>query len=223
MKIPKLRRSLAIYALALVRALFNPEQLRYFSRMSASASTLSGARKLGLRVEDFLLLNDSGAFRDYAKTELIDGDIYVSGPRFAPQARTKSRLALALATRLAELGGDLEAIIGVSVRLNEDSVPRPDIVLTRWRGGGLIPVESVALVIEVSDTTLETDLGRKSDLYAAAGIPEYWVIDLNEGRALMHELPDADGYHGQLDILLNERLASATIDGLEVEGAKLLG
>lgn len=205
------------------RALFKMALLRYFSGMNAAAPILTTPRKLGLRVEDFLLLNDSGAFDDYGKTELIDGDIYVMNAQFSKHAGAKSRLAFALTMRLREIGSDLVLMTEVAVRLNGDSMPEPDIVIHRWRGDGPVPADSVALVVEVADTTLDRDLGRKSDLYAAAGIPEYWVIDLTEGRALMHEFPDADGYHGQLDILLTERLNSATIAGLEVEGAVVTG
>ncbi|WP_010185492.1 Uma2 family endonuclease [Sphingomonas sp. PAMC 26605] len=189
--------------------------------MNASAPVLTTPHKVGLRVEDFLLLNASGAFDDYGKTELIDGDIYVMNAQFSEHAGAKSRLAFALTVRLREIGSDLELMTEVAIRLNDDSMPEPDIVLHRWRGEGPVPVESVALVIEVSDTTLANDLGRKSDLYAAAGIPEYWVIDLNESRALMHENPDSDGYHGQLDILLTDRLVSATIADLEVDGSEV--
>lgn len=189
--------------------------------MDASALIVANPHKLGLRVDDFLLLNASGAFDDYGKTELIDGDIYVMNAQFSEHAGAKSRLAFALTVRLREIGSDLELMTEVAIRLNDDSMPEPDIVLHRWRGEGPVPVESVALVIEVSDTTLANDLGRKSDLYAAAGIPEYWVIDLNEGRALLHENPDSDGYHGQLDILLTDRLVSATIADLEVDGSEV--
>lgn len=190
--------------------------------MNAPADILTTPAKVGLSVENFMLLVESGAFVDYAKTELIDGDIYVMNAQFSPHARAKSRLHVALAARLQEIGSDLESLVEVAIRLNDDTMPEPDLVLTTWRGRGAVPVETVALVIEVSDTTLDRDLGRKSDLYAAAGIPEYWVIDLNENRALMHENPDADGYHGQLDLPLGETLASATIEGLEIDTARLL-
>ncbi len=191
--------------------------------MNAAAPISTTPQKRGLRVEDFLLLNANGAFDDYGKTELIDGDIYVMNAQFSKHAGAKSRLAFALTMRLREIGSDLVLMTEVAVRLNGDSMPEPDIVIHRWQGDGPVPVDSVALVVEVSDTTLASDLGRKADLYAAAGIPEYWVIDLTEGRALMHESPSVDGYHGQLDILLNERLKSATIAGLEVEGAVVTG
>lgn len=189
--------------------------------MNVASPILTTPRKLGLRVEDFLLLDASGAFDGYGKTELIDGDIYVMNAQYTPHARAKSRLAYAITTCLQKNGSDLEAIVEVAVFLNAHSMPEPDIIVTYWRGTGPVPVESVALVVEVSDTTLASDLGRKAELYAAAGILEYWVIDLNAGRAVMHVLPGPDGYIEQTDVLLTESLLSATIADLAIDGAEV--
>ncbi|MDO6416652.1 Uma2 family endonuclease [Sphingomonas sp. BIUV-7] len=190
--------------------------------MTSSLRVVTSPERVWLSVENFLLLNDNGAFAAYTKTELIDGEVTGVNAHYSEHARPKSRLIVALVTRLEQMGSDLDVLSSVSVRVNDDSMPAPDIVLTRYRGDGAVPVESVALVVEVSDTTLDRDLGRKSDLYAAAGIPEYWVLDLKERRMLMHEHPDADGYHGQLDVLLGETLFSATIEGLEIDSAGLV-
>lgn len=190
--------------------------------MNAPVRIVSSPERLRLRVEDFVLLAQSGAFDDYGKTELIDGEIFFMNAQWSRHARVKSRLLVALSNRLAAIGSDLEAISEVSVRLSDDTMPEPDIVLTSWRGQGAVPVETVALVVEVADTTFDTDVGRKSDLYAAAGVPEYWVIDLKGNRALLHEHPDADGYHGQLDILLGKPLIAAMIEGLEVPTTGLI-
>lgn len=170
-------------------------------------------------VDQFLALSDQGLFDDYAKSELIDGEIVVMNAQHALHARAKSRFLQRLANALDTLGSPLEAWSEVSVRIEGGGLPEPDIVLTSYRGTGVVPVETVALLIEVSDTTLETDLGRKADLYARAGVPEYWVIDLNENRALLHANPrsDGSGYDGQLDILFGEPLHAATIEGLTVE------
>lgn len=178
--------------------------------------------KLRLRVEDFLLLNDSGAFDGYSKTELIDGDIYVMNAQHSPHARAQSRLLVELSLRLRELGSELEAYVEASVRLGDDTMPEPDITVTSWKGAGAVPVESVAMLVEVSETTLDTDLGRKSDLNAAAGIPEYWVVDLNEECILIHVEPSADGYLGQLDLPFGEPLSSATIEGLDLGVVRLI-
>ncbi|MBY0519703.1 MAG: hypothetical protein K2P79_04680 [Sphingomonas sp.] len=72
-----------------VASFFNMLVVRYFSGMNASALILTTPRKLGLRVEDFLLLNASGAFDGDGKTELIDGDIYVMNAQFGEHARAK--------------------------------------------------------------------------------------------------------------------------------------
>jgi Uma2 family endonuclease len=173
--------------------------------------------------EQFLALCDQGMFQDYAKVELIDGEIVVMNAQHSRHARVKTRLAIRLGNALAELCSPLEPQVEASVRLSDGSMPEPDIVLTSFRGVGVVPVESVALVIEVSDTTLDTDLGRKADLYADAGIREYWVIDLNENRVLMHANPreDGSGYDGQLDVPFGEPLHAATVEGLTVESSDL--
>lgn len=184
--------------------------------MNAPNRIVTTPERARLSVANFLLLADSGAFAAYTKSELIDGDIYVMNAQYSHHARTKSRLLVALAIRLKEIGSDLEALGEVSIRLNDDSMPEPDIVLTRWAGHGPVPVETVSLIVEVADTTLDIDLGRKAELYAAAGVPEYWVVDLNYDRVLMHARPEGDTYRGQRDVPFGGPLTAATIEGLEV-------
>lgn len=108
----------------------------------------------------------------------------------------------------------------ISVRMTEHDVPEPDIVVTdQPEGEGILRLSAARLVIEIFERTLAIDLGRKADLYADAGVPEYWVIDVNERCVLMHAnpCPDGSGYDGQLDVPWGEVLHAATIDGLAVE------
>jgi Uma2 family endonuclease len=191
--------------------------------MNAPVRILPTREKVRLTVDSFLLLDEHGAFADYHKTELIDGDVYGMNAQHSRHARVKSRLLVELALALRALGGDLEAVSEVTVRVADDGAPEPDIVLTRWRGEGVMPVATVALMVEVSDTTLATDLGRKAELYGAAGVPEYWVVDLNGVRVVVHDGPSAAGYERRVDVALGDRLASATLPGIEVETATLVG
>ena len=112
-----------------------------------------------------------------------------------------------------------ERAISLYGRPVHGALPEPDTVLTSYRLEGVVPIETVALLVEVSDSTLGTDLGRKADLYADAGVREYWVVDLNEDRVLCHVNPreDGSGYDGQLDVLFGTPLYAATVDGLTVE------
>lgn len=196
---------------------------RYPDRMNAPFRIVATPERARLRVEDFLLLAGSGAFDDYTKTELVDGDIYVMNAQFSRHARTQSRLLVELTLALRAIDSDLEAWVEVAVRATDHDMPEPDIVLTRWRGGGAVPVGTVAMVVEVADSTLVADLGRKAELYAAAGISEYWVVDVEGRRVLIHHRPEPAGYACRAEVALGDRLASATIEGLEVGTADLVG
>lgn len=191
--------------------------------MNAPVTLSNVPGKLRLRVDDFLLLDEHGAFADYRKTELIDGEIFYMNAQHSEHARAKSRLAFELALRLRAIGSDLEVITEVTVRTADDSAPEPDIVLTGWRGTGVVPVETVALVVEVADTTLSTDLARKARLYAAAGVPEYWVVDLVGQRVVIQWRPEAGDYGERADVPFPAALTSATIEGLDLVGVRLIG
>ena len=187
--------------------------------MNSPFRAVTTPEKARLRVEDFLLLNDHGAFADYSKTELVEGEIYFMNVQQSRHARIKTQLAFELTIRLRALGSDFQPIVEASTRISDDTLPEPDIVVTSYKGPHVVPLDTVALLIEVSDSTLDTDLGRKADLYAAAGVPEYWVVDVNENRVLMHANPrsDGSGYDGQLNVPFGQVLQAATIAGLEVE------
>jgi Uma2 family endonuclease len=75
----------------------------------------------------------------------------------------------------------------------EDSEPEPDVVVvrgnTRDYQDGHPGAQDVALVVEVSDTTLERDRGTKRRIYARAGILVYWLINLIENRVEVYTNP----------------------------------
>jgi len=89
-----------------------------------------------------------------------------------------------------------EAPIDVSPEDNPASEPEPDVYVLRtraWPGNNPRP-EHLALVVEISDSTLNFDLGVKAGLYARAGIVEYWVLDLNSRRLIVHRDPSGSVY-----------------------------
>ena len=179
-------------------------------------------QRFKLRIEDYLLLDEAGAFEGIGRTELIDGEILLMPPQHRSHARFKSRLYFVLQSDLADRADGLEAIVEPSVSVPPHNVPAPDIVITNAADGeGLVPLESVRLAIEVSDSSLAIDLGRKRAIYARAGIPEYWVIDVRARRVHQHWAPDSDSYREHRLVALGERIEAATIDGLAVETVAL--
>ena len=175
-----------------------------------------------LRVADYLLLDESGAFDAYRKTELIEGDVYFMNAQHRPHARIKSRLHVLLAAALTGSDMGMEAVVEGSIEIPPNNAPEPDIVLTSEADGeGLIPLVSVRLIVEVSDTTLLFDLNEKARVYANAGIPEYWVVDVN-GRVIQQLWsPDGDSYADRRTIAFGHPISAASLPDLTVETARL--
>jgi Uma2 family endonuclease len=174
-----------------------------------------------LRVKDFMLLHDAGAFAGYAKSELIGGEIWVMNAIYSRHASATAEMVMSLGMAVKAAGLNLKLYCPLSVDLSDDSLPEPDIALCEKHTSGPMPLAKVKLLIEVSDTTLAIDLGRKAELYARAGVPEYWVIDLNENRALLHMTPKDGDYAEQIDVPFGQPLHSGTLDGVTVETSGL--
>lgn len=131
-------------------------------------------------------------------------------------------LERALSDALVAAALPYEALIEATVAMPPHNAPEPDIVVTNEPiGEGPIPLASVALIVEVSDTTLAFDLGDKQLLYARQAVPEYWVADV-QGR-VMHQMwqPGGRGYRGQRPIAFGAMIASESLVGLEVETDRL--
>ena len=176
-----------------------------------------------LTVDDFLLLDRSGAFAAYRKTELINGTIVFVNAQYGRHLRVKIRLLRRLSDACDGLGGGLEAWSEGSIDMAPDSMPEPDLFITNATPPDApVPAASVILICEVADSTVKDDLGEKAELYARRGIPEYWVVDLPAG--LIHQMwsPSAAGYAERHECKLGDRIDAATVAGLGVDTAGLV-
>ena len=176
-----------------------------------------------VKVEDYLLLDRSGAFDEFAKTELIEGVIVAMNAQYSTHARVKTLLLRRIADKVDACMPGFEAWSEASVSLGPDTMPEPDILVTSFKPADrtAVPAETVALIVEVADTTQRYDLGAKAALYARFGIPEYWVLDVS-GR-LVHQMwmPESDDYTERREVAFGERIEAATIAGLEIETSGL--
>ena len=170
-----------------------------------------------------MLLNDSGAFDAVAKVELIDGEVVRMNAQYQRHAYLKSEIAFLVRNALTDLDGTWTTLVEVAVALPPSDMPEPDVVILRGAPGrGPVPVDRVALLIEVSDTTADTDLGEKAALYARFGVAEYWVLDDRAGRIVRFAQPsDAGLFREIVEVSIGEPLAAATISGLSINTASL--
>lgn len=101
----------------------------------------------------------------------------------------------------------------------QGSVPEPDFAILR--GGmqvfdGRNPTSAdAALVIEISDTSYRTDREIKGKLYAAGGVPEYWIVNLNRRVLEVFTSPTAEGFGAMSEVAEGGEVV-LRIDGREV-------
>jgi Uma2 family endonuclease len=69
-----------------------------------------------------------------------------------------------------------------------------------------VPARNIILAVEVADTTLGKDVGAKSREYARAGIPTYWVIDIQARAVRVLTDPEGEEYRGVQIVRFGERL-----------------
>lgn len=174
-----------------------------------------------LTARDFWLLADSGAFADYARTELIEGEIWVVNSVHRWHARVMGIMHLALVRAIEATGLDLEVLIAGSVSMTEDSVPEPDlsVIAPLSHNSKTILPEEMRIAIEIAATTAGFDLGRKAGLYASNEVAEYWVIHRDRGEVIQMWSPTGDGYAERQEVKFGDPVEAATVRGLRVETA----
>ena len=96
-------------------------------------------------------------------------------------------------------------------RLSKDTYLEPDVVIyPRMIGLQGLAGANVLLVVEIADSSLRYDTGRKSALYASFGIRELWVVDAVQLTTRMFREPAADGYRSAQDFDPADRLMPLT-------------
>jgi Uma2 family endonuclease len=144
-------------------------------------------------VGDFRAMAEAGLFTDQ-KIELIDGVIVDMSPA-NPEHEDS----------IDELDEKMQRVFSAKARVRVEKafdigddywLPHPDIALVKRRryGDNAPKPEDVFLLIEVSNTTLAEDLGKKLRRYASLGVQEYWVANSKEKVWLLHREPSDEAY-----------------------------
>jgi Uma2 family endonuclease len=141
-------------------------------------------------VDEVLAMLRAGVFQDDRKFELIEGELIQMQSKLNPHELFKNNLAQAF-YRL--LPATATAWVEPTLYMPPFNALDPDImVFPRGRSIEELQAAEVHLVVEVSATTLRTDLGIKAAIYARHDVPEYWVIDVRGPRLIVHRGPDGD-------------------------------
>ena len=163
-------------------------------------------------VSDYYLMAEAGILSPYDRVELIDGEIV----RMASIGSYHAGCVDYLATFFGHtLGFSVVIRVQNPLRVDEHNEPQPDLTLLKPRddfytqshpGSG-----DVLLAVEVSHTTVEFDRDVKAPLYARAGIPELWLVNLEDGYldALSH--PEGGEYRVARRLVRGDTIAPALL------------
>jgi len=174
-------------------------------------------------VEEYHRLAEVGVLHEDDRVELLNGLIVNMMPIGPFHGGSVNRL-----NRLFERLSQDRWLTSVQnpVHLGEHNEPQPDLLLLRPRddfyNAGHPRPEDVFLLIEVSDSTLLIDREEKLPIYARAGIPEVWIVNLAERKIEVYSAPAAGAYTQSRRVLPGAPLAPLAFPDAVVDTAALL-
>ena len=141
-------------------------------------------------VHSYYRLAELGIIAPDQKTQLIRGEVLLMSPASPEHNAVIARLQRLL---LAGFGDQAQVRVQLALSLNDDSEPDPDLSVVEVRADDYRHAHpgpaDTKLLVEVARSSLRFDLGDKAELYAEAGIHDYWVIDVDGGAVEVHREP----------------------------------
>ena len=169
-------------------------------------------------VAELEAMTEAGILLEDERIELIGGEIVPMSPKGNHHELVKTALNYYWTRKLPD---DVMLTTETTFRFAEDTYLEPDFVF--YPRGGLTELSgaSAKLVVEISDSSLHYDLGRKAGIYAAFGIAELWVIHAVRLETRVHTEPTITGYRGIIDLPPHQRLTPTLMPSLAITLAEL--
>jgi Uma2 family endonuclease len=175
-------------------------------------------------VDDYRRMAEAGILRPKDRVELIDGEVIQMSP-----IGHRHRVRLLRATTLfGRAFGDRALVACQSdLKLNDWTEPQPDILVLKPRadfyaGKDWTP-EDVFFLTEVSDSSLRYDLSSKVPLFAASGIPEVWIEDVNNDILHVYRDPRGGAYAISLELQRQDRISPIAFPDIRFSVDDLFG
>ena len=166
--------------------------------MSATTQAAEGLMRRRWSVAEIEAMVAAGIIAEDERFELIGGEIVPMSPKGLRHERLKYALARFWMKRLPDGVGLIQE---TTFRLDKDTFVEPDFLFFREADGlaSLSPATAL-LAVEVSDSSLDYDLKRKTQLYAVHGVREVWVIDAETMVTHVRRSPGVDGHRERLTV-----------------------
>ncbi|MCE2424069.1 MAG: Uma2 family endonuclease [Pseudomonadales bacterium] len=186
-------------------------------------SRVDKPKRRRLTVDDFAKMCEAGILTTDDRVELIDGELIEMPPMGPEHAGIVNRLANvlpALVSRIADVRTQS------SVQLTRYTQPEPDLAvvsrdehlyLQRHPRPG-----DILIAIEVADSSLAYDRQQKMPRYAAAGVPEAWLVDVRARSITVYTGPGTGGYETSRTLAWTEELVATAVLGLNLVFEEIL-
>lgn len=193
------------------------------TQTSIHATPPTGLSPKRWTVDEYHQILSSGIITPETPVELINGQIIERVPLQPPHAATTDEGGDYLKTLFASKA---KVRVQLPVTLPPHSEPEPDFAIVKidanlYRDRPPGPGD-IYFIIEVADSTLQKDRQYKSELYAQASIPEYWIINLQNNQVIIyHQLQD-NCYQTEQILKASDKVQPLAFPALTVDLKKLL-
>ncbi len=173
--------------------------------------------------EEYHRLGELGILAPDARVELIDGAIHDMSPIGPLHGGVVNRLI-----RFFSLRAKSRWIVSCQnpVGLDNYSEPEPDVILLKPAPHDYVShhpaPDDVFLLIEVADSSLDFDRGKKLQVYARAGITEFWIVNLQESTIEIYREPHFTGYEKKTVLRTGDKACPMAFPDAAVDVAELL-
>ncbi|MEO1762383.1 MAG: Uma2 family endonuclease [Cyanobacteria bacterium J06629_18] len=174
-------------------------------------------------VKEYHRMAEAGIFDEDERVELLEGKII-----WMSAIGTAHRSAVGRTNKYLQkhLGDKAWVSIQDPIQLDDYSEPEPDIAVVKidqldYADHHPTPDE-VYLVIEVADTTFKKDCETKGKAYAAAGIIDYWVLDVIKRQLHVFREPSENGYKSEVILKDNDVVSALNFSDLNIDISEML-
>ncbi len=185
-------------------------------------STVNPTKHL-TNLDEWRRLGEANIFPPDSRLELINGEILEMAPIGFNHAGHLKKINHLLARLVAD-----KAIVSVQdpLQLADISEPEPDFMLLKPNPDFYTtrhPIASdVLLLIEVADSSLVFDQNQKQRLYALHGIPEYWLLNLNDNCLEVYRRPHGEAYEQKSTLRADDSISLSQLPDIAIKLSDIL-
>ena len=174
-------------------------------------------------LDEWRRLGEANIFPPDSRLELIEGEILEMAPIGCNHSGHLNRINKLFTILTANCA---DTSVQNPLQLGDLSEPEPDFMLLKPKNDFYCTrhpnADDVLLLIEVADSSLSFDQNQKLRLYALHGIPEYWLLNLNDLCLEVYRKPNGEVYAEKNTLRAGDTITLSQLDQITINIADIL-